>query len=311
MTVCVYTGEALARYGFGEDHPFGTDRHDVFVRALNQDPAGKLVRYCEPAMASADEIQRFHTSAYVKKVIRQSKTGLGMLDGADTPAFSGVFEAAATVVGTVLKAADDIMSGYCKQAFVPIAGLHHARRDGAAGFCVFNDCGVVIETLLGRYGLNRVAYIDIDAHHGDGVYYGFEDEQRLIFADLHEDGQYLYPGTGMSSETGTGPARGSKLNIPMAPGSTDEQFYSVWEQIEQHLEKYPPDFILLQCGADSIEGDPITHMRFSTAAHRHAAQRLAVLAERYCSGRLLAMGGGGYNRDNLAAAWVAVVAALV
>jgi len=170
---------------------------------------------------------------------------------------------------------------------------------------------VVIETLLGRYGLNRVAYIDIDAHHGDGVYYGFEDERRLIFADLHEDGQYLYPGTGMTSEVGTGPARGSKLNIPMAPGSTDEQFYPAWDQVELHLEKFPPDFILLQCGADSIEGDPITHMCFSPAAHRHAAHRLVALAERYCSGRLLAMGGGGYNRDNLAAAWVAVVAGLV
>jgi len=311
MTVCVYTGETLAQYGFGDDHPFGTDRHDVFMRALKQDAAGSQVCYREPVMATEDEIKRFHTSGYVKKVIRQSKIGLGMLDGADTPAFSGVYEAAATVVGTVLKAADDILSGDCQQAFIPIAGLHHARREGAAGFCVFNDCGVVIETLLGRYGLNRVAYIDIDAHHGDGVYYGFEDEQRLVFADLHEDGQYLYPGTGMSNETGTGPARGSKLNIPMAPGSTDEQFHSVWPQVEQHLEKFPPDFILLQCGADSIEGDPITHMCFSTAAHRHAAQRLAVLAERYCSGRLLVMGGGGYNRTNIAAAWVAVVAALV
>ena len=191
MTVCVYTGAALARYGFGDDHPFGPDRHDVFVHALKRDPVATMVRYCEPATATEDQIKRFHTSAYVKQVKQQSKTGLGMLDGNDTPAYTGVFEAAATVVGTVLKAADDIMSGVCNQAFVPIAGLHHARRDGAAGFCVFNDCGVVIETLLGHYGLGRVAYVDIDAHHGDGVFYGFEDEPRLNFCDLHEDGHYL------------------------------------------------------------------------------------------------------------------------
>ncbi len=311
MTVCVYTGEALARYGFGDDHPFGPDRHDVFVRALQKDLAGSKVSFSEPVIATAEEIERFHTPGYVKRVIQQSKTGVGMLDGYDTPAFPGVYEAAATVVGTVLKAAEDIINGHCDQAFVPIAGLHHARRDGAAGFCVFNDCGVVIETLLGQYGLQRVAYIDIDAHHGDGVFYGFEDDPRLVFADLHEDGRYLYPGTGMADESGCGEARGTKLNIPMAPGADDQAFYMAWERVERHLEQHPPNFILLQCGADSIAGDPITHMRYSPAAHRHTARRLQELAGHYCAGRLLALGGGGYNRENLAAAWVAVVSALV
>jgi acetoin utilization protein AcuC len=121
----------------------------------------------------------------------------------------------------------------------------------------------------------------------------------------------LYPGTGAAHETGRGDAKGTKLNIPMKPDATDEDFLAVWTEVEKHLEHYPPEFILFQCGADSLGGDPITHLRYSEAAHRHAASRLKTLANKYCKGRLLAMGGGGYNRENLARAWTAVVEALL
>ena len=194
---------------------------------------------------------------------------------------------------------------------MPIAGLHHARRDSAAGFCVFNDCGVAIETLRQLHAIRRIAYVDIDAHHGDGVFYAFEADPELCFADLHEDGQYLYPGTGGVSETGRGAARGTKLNIPMPPGADDRAFFRAWEAVESFIDRAAPEFILLQCGADSIAGDPITHMAYSSAAHRHAARRLCILAERHCDGRLLALGGGGYNLRNLAEGWCAVVEAML
>jgi acetoin utilization protein AcuC len=199
------------------------------------------------------------------------------------------------------------MSGQCRRAFVPIAGLHHAGRDHAAGFCVFNDCGVVIETLRRNSKLERIAYVDIDAHHGDGVFYAFENDPAVIFADMHEDGQYLYPGTGARTETGRGPAEGTKLNLPMAPGADDSAFDASWPQVIAHLEKFEPQFIVLQCGADSLEGDPITHLRYSAAAHGKAARELAQLADRLGHGRVLGLGGGGYNRQNLAQAWNAVV----
>ena len=185
-----------------------------------------------------------------------------------------------------------------------------ARRDSAAGFCVFNDCGVAIETLRSVHGLRRVAYVDIDAHHGDGVYYAFEDDPELVFADLHEDGRYLYPGTGAAEETGTGAGQGLKLNLPMPMQAGDEAFYAAWNKAEAFVDAHAPEFILLQCGADSIAGDPITHLQYTAAAHAHAARRLCVLADRHCRGRLLAMGGGGYNRDNLPRAWTAVVSEL-
>ncbi len=311
MAVSVYVGEALARYGFGEGHPFGPDRMGVFWQRMIDRGLDQQVQVCEPSVANYDDLIRFQTSKYVDQVIQQSKTGAGFLDQGDTPAFLGVYEAACTVVGTVLAAIDKIMQAGNTTAFIPIAGLHHAARDTAAGFCVFNDCGIAIETLRSQYGLKRIAYVDIDAHHGDGVFYAFESDPDLIFADLHEDGRYLYPGTGAATETGRGAAAGRKLNIPMQPDSDDEDFLAVWPEVEKHLETFPPEFILFQCGADSLSGDPITHLRYSEAAHRHAAKRLKLLAEKYCQGRLLAMGGGGYNRENLARAWTAVVESLL
>jgi acetoin utilization protein AcuC len=246
----------------------------------------------------------------VERVIAQSASGEGFLDCGDTPAFPGVYGAACYVVGSVLDAIARILADECAHAFVPIAGLHHARRDSAAGFCVFNDCGIAIETLRVEYGVRRIAYVDIDAHHADGVYYAFDADPDLIFADLHEDGHYLYPGSGAAAEKGRGTARGTKLNIPMPPGADDDDFFPAWEQAEAFVAAHRPEFILFQCGADSIAGDPITHLRYTPAAHRHAAIRLCRLARRCCHGRVLAMGGGGYDRRNLALAWTAVLEAL-
>ena len=228
----------------------------------------------EPRVATDEELRAFHTPAYVDFVRERSASGQGLLDGGDTPAFRGVYEAAACVVGATLNAADAIMQGECRRAFVPIAGLHHAARDRAAGFCVFNDCGVAIELLRKKSGLERVAYVDIDAHHGDGVFYAFEDDAAVIFADMHEDGRYLYPGTGAADETGRGAAQGTKLNLPMAPGSDDAAFARVWPQVIAHLERFAPEFIILQCGADSVEGDPITHLRFSVEDARLRGARV-------------------------------------
>lgn len=309
--VCVYVGEALAAYGFGSGHPFGPDRMGVFWQRMVDLGLDQRVQVCEPQRASDEQILRFHTSEYLHRVKAQSKTGTGFLDFGDTPAFEGVYEAAATVVGTTLAAVNDVMKGRCRQAFVPIAGLHHARREQAAGFCVFNDCGVAIESLRSEYGVQRVAYVDIDAHHGDGVFYAFSDDPDLCVVDLHEDGRYLYPGTGSVEESGTGAAAGTKLNIPMPPGADDETFRRMWESAESFLSRAQPEFILLQCGADSLAGDPITHLEYTAAAHRYATERLLALAETSCSGRLVALGGGGYNRDNLAEAWTSVVAALL
>jgi acetoin utilization protein AcuC len=307
VPVAVVAGEAIARYGFGNGHPFGTDRHECFVRELAVQGLATEVLHFPPRSASVEELTSFHTQAYVAFVKQKSLTGDGYLDGGDTPAVRGVFDAASSVVGATLVAVEALMSGACRRAFVPIAGLHHAARDRAAGFCVFNDCGVAVEQLRAHYGVRRVAYVDIDAHHGDGVFYAFDDDRELIFADIHEDGRELYPGTGADEETGRGEAVGTKLNVPLPAGAGDAEFMAAWARVEAHLESFPSEFILFQCGADSLAGDPITHLRFSEAAHAHAARRLCAIADKQGHGRVLGMGGGGYNRQNLARAWTGVV----
>jgi acetoin utilization protein AcuC len=309
--VTLVAGADIARYGFGSGHPFGADRHEHFMRELAQQGLGGDVRLRAPRMASVEELVSFHTPGYVEFVRTRSASGEGFLDAGDTPAFKGVYEAAGSVVGATLEAVDALMTGESRRAFVPIAGLHHAAPGGAAGFCVFNDCGVAVRRLRSHYGIRRVAYVDIDAHHGDGVFYAFEDDPDLIFADIHEDGRYLYPGTGARTETGRGAAVGTKLNVPLEPGAGDAQFLSAWEEVEAALTRQPSEFILFQCGADSLAGDPITHLQFTPKAHAHAARRLCAIAEAQGHGRVLGMGGGGYNRANLARAWTGVVSAFL
>lgn len=305
--VGLVSGDAIASYGFGEGHPFGPDRHDAFMREVRRRGLDKVLLHRTPRSATAEELEAFHTAGYIEMVRKRSETGGGYLDGGDTPAFRGVFEAAANVAGSTLVALEAILAGQCRRAFVPIAGLHHAGRSHAAGFCVFNDCGIAAEILRRRYGMRRIAYVDIDAHHGDGVFYAFEDDPEFFFADIHEDGRYLYPGTGFANETGTGKAAGTKLNLPVLPGATDREFHQAWNAVEEYLLGLRPEFILFQCGADSLAGDPITHLQYTAEAHSHAAARLCELAEKFGHGRVLGMGGGGYNRTNIAMAWTGVL----
>lgn len=308
----VYYGEALAAYGFGEGHPFGPDRLDAFWNTACQSGLDRKVLLADPVSASREELELFHTPTYIEKLIRLSSLGSGTLDCGDTPAFPGIYESACFVAGSVLDGAKRIISGKSNRAFIPIAGLHHARRATAAGFCAVNDIGILIEGLRRNHNIKRIAYVDIDAHHGDGVFYEYEDDPDIYIADIHEDGHYLYPGTGFNSECGTGKAKGTKLNLPLIPPHVrDEDFYSAWNEIEGFLAVAQPEFIILQAGADSVHGDPITHMGLTAEAHSHATRRLCSIADEHCQGRLLVTGGGGYNRKNIADAWTAVLRALI
>ena len=309
--VRIYFGDDLGRYGFGDGHPFGPDRIHAFWEETIKQGLDKKVQIANPVICAEQDITRFHTQQYMEKVKSQSSSGMGYLDYGDTPAFQGMFEATSYVIGSDLDGLEQAINGEYPRVFVPIAGLHHARRDTAAGFCVFNDAGILIETLRQQFGVKRIAYVDIDAHHGDGVFYAFESDPDLVFADIHEDGRFLYPGTGFAEETGTGAAQGTKLNIPLPPGADDTVFRAAWPRVEEFVRQGRPEFILLQAGADSIAGDPITHMAFSPKAHGHAAKSLCRIADEFCNGRIIAMGGGGYNRANIALGWNEVVKAML
>jgi acetoin utilization protein AcuC len=308
---CLYHGEALGRYGFPFGHPLGVDRQGAFLREAQRQGLDRLAQAFAPRVAAREAIERFHTVAYVDRVRNAERDGLEFLDDGDTPVFPQVYEAGATVVGSALDGVARVMRAECSRTFQPIGGLHHASRGSAAGFCVFNDLGVAIETLRREHGVRRVGYVDIDVHHGDGVFYPFEEDPDLIFADIHEDGRYLYPGTGRADETGKGPAEGTKLNIPLPPGAGDSEFLAAWPRVIAHLRAFKPQFLLFQCGADGLDGDPLAHLRYTPAVHRHAARSLRHFADEFCAGRLMAFGGGGYDRRNLALAWCEVLRELV
>ena len=309
--LCVMLGDELANYHFGEEHPFGPKRYWAFKEEFERRELNKKILLSKPQQASEKQLALFHTQEYINKVKTLSKKGEGYLDCGDTPALKGIYESACTVVGTTLKAIDLVMNNACNFAFTPIAGLHHATRNSAAGFCVFNDCGIAIEYLRKEYNIQRIAYVDIDAHHGDGVFYSFENDPDLCFVDFHQDGSTLYPGTGFINETGKGKAAGTKLNIPLPPNSTDKIAKALWQSAENFIDKFKPEFILLQCGADSLAGDPITQLNLSSGFHAFVASRLALLTNTHCQGRLLAMGGGGYNLDNIKIAWNDVIETLL
>ncbi|MFH1807939.1 MAG: acetoin utilization protein AcuC [Pseudomonadota bacterium] len=309
--MAVTRGAEIAAYAFPDGHPFGPDRHDVFWRALDHSALAGRVEARAPVLARDDELATFHEAKYVERVRSLSALGHGLLDHGDTPAFAGCYEAAAHVVGSALDLARAILRGELDRGFVPIAGLHHARRERAGGFCIFNDAGVVIEVLRAELGLERFAYVDIDAHHGDGVFYGFVDDPQVTIADLHEDGRFLYPGTGFAHETGEGAARGTKHNFCLQPDDGDEAFERHWSRVEAIVDAARPQLIVLQAGADCLDGDPITHLRCSERSHSLATRTLVGLAKRHCDGHVLALGGGGYHRPNLVRAWLAMVAGLL
>lgn len=309
--VLLLAGEALGRYGFPDGHPLGIDRQGAFLAEAHRSGLDRHVAIVPPRLATVEELARFHTPSYIRWVQHCSARGEGYIDYGDTPAIPGIFEAGAALAGTAIEGAEHVMAGEAGKTFQPIGGLHHARRERAGGFCVFNDLGVLIDTLRANHGVQRIGYVDIDVHHGDGIYYPYEDDPDLIVADIHEDGDYLYPGTGRAGERGKGKAKGTKLNLPLPPGAGNREFFMAWEQVLAHLRRHRPEFLIFQCGADGLAGDPLADLRYTRAVHAKATADLCRLADEMCHGRLMAFGGGGYDLRNLAAAWGTVLRTLV
>ena len=314
MALRLYHGDALAEYGFGAGHPFGPDRLGAFWNECVARGLDQRAQLAAPVQASEAVLLRFHTHEYIERVKFQSKTGVGYLDGGDTPAFLGLYEAAATVVGTTLDAVAHCVSGQAPRAFIPIAGLHHARRDSAAGFCVLNDIGVAIETLRAVHGVQRIAYVDIDAHHGDGVEAAFLDDPEVFTLSLHMDTGYAYPFTGGRLEDAGTPASGhTSLNLPLPKDTHDAEyqllFNAVWQPL---LDAFQPDAVVLQAGTDMIFADPLGKLGLSTQCFLQTAQTILDTSPRHADGtpRLLVTGGGGYHPLVLARAWAGLWALL-
>jgi acetoin utilization protein AcuC len=305
--------EDFMKYDFGPSHPLAPIRLKLTFELSRSEGLfdDQNVDVVPPRVASEDEVKLFHSEEYVGLVKRMSKSGHGLLDLGDTPAFKGVYEASATTVGASLEAVDAVMNGRADHGMNISGGLHHAHEDRASGFCVFNDPAVSIVYLKKKYHLSRVMYFDMDAHHGDGVMYGFYSDAGVLDVDFHEDGRYLFPGTGFTSETGEEEGEGLKVNIPVPPGTGDDPYLAGFREIVPILVRaYKPQFILVQCGADSHADDLLAHLQLTTRTFEEIITTLHKLAHEVASGRIVAFGGGGYNPANVARCWTLVAASL-
>ena len=311
-TTLLYSDKFL-EYNLGPSHPLRPVRvrltHDL-IEAKGLLDSGSI-KTTNPRVATAEEILLFHKTEYVQLVKKYSEKGTGLLDSGDTPAFKGCFEATSLVVGASLEACDKVMSGEFDHAFNPSGGLHHAHPERASGFCIFNDPAITICYLRKKHRVGKVVYLDIDAHHGDGVMYGFYNDPQVLDVDLHENGRYIFPGTGFPDEIGEGDAKGLKLNIPLLPGTGDEAYLKAFEKIvPDAVRRFRPEIILVQCGADGHADDRLAHLRLTTNTYARVVTEMHSLAHEICKGRLLLFGGGGYTLANVPRVWTVAFASL-
>ncbi|MDA8346073.1 MAG: acetoin utilization protein AcuC [Thermaerobacter sp.] len=298
--VFVYS-DAYQAYRFTPDHPFNPVRLGWTVDVLGELGLLHPEERVAPRPAALDEILLAHSPAYVDVVQELGRLGRATpaaafygLGTEDDPVFAGMHEAAALSVGGTLVAAEQILSGQALHALNIGGGFHHAMRSQAAGFCIYNDVSITIAKLRDA-GL-RVAYIDIDAHHGDGVQEAFYRDPDVLTVSFHESGRYLFPGTGWVEDLGAGPGYGTSLNLPLEPFTDDASWLELLDAVlDPALKSFRADILITEFGVDGHALDPLTDLRASTRFYWEAAARLHTLAHRHCKGRWLAVGGGGYE----------------
>ncbi len=289
--------ERFRDYDFGPDHPFTERSRALAVRLLDAflptgAPGVRRVDQVDPA--AAELLEQFHRREYLRFV--ESASALSeptLLDAGDTLGFPGCYAAAARIVAGADRALS-LAREEARPAFHPAGGLHHAHPDRASGFCIFNDVAVAVGRAV-KAGL-RVAYLDIDAHHGDGVMYGYYESGRVLDIDFHQDGRTLFPGTGFPTETGRGDGSGLKVNLPLPPGAGDRALLPLFRRfVPALLRSFRPEVIILQHGVDGHVGDALAQLQYTPAAYAEIDRMVRSLAEEVSDGRLVVTGGGGYR----------------
>ncbi len=295
-----------AGYDFGPEHPFTPTRLAMLLDLIRS--LGHPVSAVAAPAATRADILSVHDEAFVAMVEaldrgearpEAEQFGLGT---PDNPIFPGMDPATRWLVGGALHGARLLMEGAETRVLQLGGGLHHAQKDRAAGFCLYNDLAVAIRAFV-DHGW-RVAYLDIDLHHGDGVQKLFYDNDRVLTLSLHETGHYLYPGTGHIQELGSGSARGLSVNIPLEPFTESESYLEAFEEVvPRTLEQFAPHVLVVQAGADAHFADPLGDLALTTQAFEALYRRILALAEAHTKGRVLVTLGGGYEAQVVARVW--------
>ncbi|MCE5191303.1 MAG: acetoin utilization protein AcuC [Actinomycetia bacterium] len=320
MRVSLVYRDELAAYDFGPAHPLRPERFTGAVALMRQHGliGEGAMAVVEPQPAAEEDLLRVHDATYIAAVHEAGRDPRAFVPGhgigpGDNPAFAGMHEAAALVCGAAVSAFQEVLEDRCDRALSLAGGLHHAHRDRAAGFCIYNDPAVGIAWALERYPDLRIASIDIDAHHADGVQEAFWDEPRVLTASIHESGRYLFPGTGFADERGGPHAQGSALNIPLEPYTGDAEYRNAFDStIALAVRTFRPNLIVTQNGADALADDPLTSLGLTLSGYRDLVTRLAALSDELTGGRMVAFGGGGYAwREAVPRAWTILAMSLM
>ncbi|MDQ3980881.1 MAG: acetoin utilization protein AcuC [Actinomycetota bacterium] len=298
----VWYGDDAPWYDHGPRHPLRPARV-ILTRQLIHDYGiidGQRVVERPARDATHEELLLVHTDEYIDAVRRAGHGENGPwwqfgFGPGDNPIFRAMHEASARVAGASLVAAEAVLSGRAQHAFNPAGGLHHALPSRASGFCVYDDPAIAIAWLLTQ-GVERVAYVDVDVHHGDGPQTIFYGDPRVLTISLHQDGRTLFPGTGFVDELGADDAEGTKVNVPLPPFTGDEGWLQAFREVVPPLvESFRPEILVTQLGCDSHHTDPLASLSLTTNAYRETATILHDLAHRAAGGKWLATGGGGYQ----------------
>ncbi len=305
MKTAFLYSEEFAKYSYGSNHPMRPVRLKLTYELIKAYGLLNLqnTQLIEARKATEEELLLFHTRNYIR-TLKEADSGDIPQDGlrhglgfGDNPVFKGVYEWSLYSTGASVQAAELVSSGKADIAFNICGGLHHAMRDRASGFCYLNDPVIAIKYLLTKG--KRVAYVDIDAHHGDGMQAAFYDTDKVLTISLHESGEYLFPGTGFPGETGTGKGKGYSINLPFPPETDDEIFVNGFEEIVPlFVHRFKPDILVTQLGVDTFRTDPITHLNLTTNGFEKMIKGFRALNLPW-----VAFGGGGYNLSNVARAW--------
>jgi len=295
--------DKLTEYDFGPGHPLAPVRVELTMRLARS--LGVLtapgVAVTAPTPATDADLELLHTPEYIAAVRRAGESGFAPelfrfgLGTADDPVFPGMHEASALITGATLAAARAVVLGSAEHAVSIAGGLHHAMADHASGFCVYNDPAIAIVALLDQ-GLERVAYVDIDVHHGDGVQAAFYNDPRVLTISLHEHPATLFPGTGRPSETGGADAEGYAVNVALPAGTPDAGWLRAFHAIVPPLLRaFEPQLLVSQHGCDTHWMDPLANLRLTVDGQRAAHAAIHRLAHETAGGRWLLTGGGGYE----------------
>ncbi|PJI95027.1 acetoin utilization protein AcuC [Luteimicrobium subarcticum] len=316
-SLVVWSPELLG-YDFGPGHPMAPTRLLLTMRLVRGlgllDAPG--VREVDPAPADDAALATVHDPRFVAAVREASERGvtdpLRGLGTDDDPVFPGMHEAAARIFEGSLLAASAVWKGHAEHAVNIAGGMHHAKRDAASGFCIYNDAAGAVQRLLDE-GAERVAYVDLDAHHGDGVESVFWDDPRVLTFSVHQSGRTLFPGTGYPTDVGGPRAEGTAVNVALPPRSDGRAFLRAVDAVlPPVLRAFEPQAVVSQHGCDAHALDPLTDLRVGVDAQRDALQRVHALAHEVADGRWVALGGGGYAVINVVPrAWANVVAEVV